>query len=62
MRPPDIPPACPRCGAALKTMLLLGVEPDGYVCTACRLYYTDDLKPIARVIGGEEENVPAQDT
>jgi hypothetical protein len=43
-------------------MLLLGVEPDGYVCTACRLYYTDDLKPIARVIGGEEENVPAQDT
>jgi hypothetical protein len=55
MTPPETPPACPRCGAALQTLLFLGVRPDGYVCATCELYYTEDLKPVARVIGGETD-------
>jgi hypothetical protein len=50
---PNAPKVCPRCGAVLETLLFLGVQPDGYVCATCQLYYTDNLKPIARVIGGD---------
>jgi hypothetical protein len=42
---------CPKCDAELKVMLLLGKVPDGYVCEACRIWYSDDLKPVAHVIG-----------
>jgi hypothetical protein len=44
------PKRCPRCNAELQTLLLLGVVPDGYVCTHCELYYNDDLQPLARIL------------
>lgn len=42
-----VPKTCPRCGNVL---LFLGVQPDGYVCTNCKLYYNDDLKPLAQLL------------
>jgi hypothetical protein len=47
------PKACPTCGSVLEVLLFLGVQPDGYVCPTCQIYYNDDLQPGARVIGGE---------
>ena len=44
------PKRCPRCDAELQTLLLLGVIPDGYVCVHCELYFSDDLKPLARIL------------
>jgi hypothetical protein len=44
------PKRCPFCDASLQTLLLLGVVPDGYVCTHCQLYFDDDLKPLARIL------------
>ena len=41
---------CPQCGSILKVLLFLGVQPDGYVCETCKLWYSDDLKPLAAVI------------
>jgi hypothetical protein len=44
------PPRCPLCNGLLQTLLLLNVVPDGYVCTNCQLYFSDDLKPLARIL------------
>jgi hypothetical protein len=44
------PPRCPLCNGLLQILLLLNVVPDGYVCTNCQLYFSDELKPLARVI------------
>jgi hypothetical protein len=41
---------CPPCGAVLKALLLMGVKPDGSVCERCERWYSDELKPLARVI------------
>jgi hypothetical protein len=48
---------CPQCGQVLKVLLFMGVQPDGYVCERCELYFNDDLKPLARVLfcdGGDK--------
>ena len=45
-----IPKTCPQCGEPLNELLLLGVQPDGYVCTTCKLYYSEDLQPLARMV------------
>jgi hypothetical protein len=42
---------CPQCSEALKVLLFLGITPDGYVCDRCHLYYSEDVKPRAYVIG-----------
>jgi hypothetical protein len=41
---------------AEKSVLFMGIKPDGYVCERCELYDNDDLKPLGRVLfcnGGE---------
>ena len=43
-------PDCPKCGRHLDVLLFMGVEPDGLVCTACKLWFDDDLNPIATVL------------
>lgn len=56
MEPTKEEKRCPKCGEALKVLLFMGVQPDGYVCGRCELYYNDDLKPLARILfcdGGE---------
>lgn len=42
---------CPLCGAVLKVLFFLGLTPDGYVCEQCHIYYTEDLQPLALVVG-----------
>lgn len=42
---------CPQCGSVLKALLFLGITPDGYVCDRCHIYYSEDLKPLAHVVG-----------
>jgi ribosomal protein S27AE len=44
---------CPQCGEVLKVLLFLAITPDGYVCEHCHIYYSEDLKPLAHVIGEE---------
>jgi len=46
---------CPQCNTVLQVMLFLGVEPDGFVCPECKIYYGVDkegnpTKPLAQVI------------
>lgn len=50
------PLRCPQCDTVLQVLLFLGFQPDGYVCKVCKLHYSDDLKPLAHVIGEEEED------
>ena len=42
---------CPQCGQVLQVLLFLGITPDGYVCSTCHVYLSDDLHPLAHVIG-----------
>jgi len=44
---------CPKCSEVLRVLLFLGVQPDGLVCQQCHIWYTDDLQPLAYVIGEE---------
>ena len=46
--PPDM--KCPQCGHDLKVMLFLGVEPDGFVCEICEVWFDDELKPLAEIL------------
>lgn len=38
------------CHEELKVLLFMGIEPDGYVCQKCKIYFSEDLEPIAYVI------------
>lgn len=40
---------CPHCGAPMRPMLFMGVQPDGYVCDVCSVWCTDDGQPLAIV-------------
>ena len=56
------PKHCPACGAVLRALLFLGVQPDGYVCRHCQTYYSESLQPLALIIEEEsEDDVPTQD-
>ena len=44
---------CPDCGEPLKRFLFMGVDPDGWICDKCHIYFTDKMKPLATVIGGD---------
>jgi rubredoxin len=46
---------CPECGHELKILLFLGVEPDGFVCEICKVWFDpENLKPLAKVLGESE--------
>jgi len=47
----EAPKTCPQCGEVLKTLLFMGLQPDGYVCDQCQVHYSDELKPLAHIIG-----------
>ena len=47
----EAPKTCPQCGKVLKTLLFMGLQPDGYVCDTCQVHYSDELKPLAHIIG-----------
>jgi hypothetical protein len=32
-------PECPKCGTTLETLLFMGVQPDGFTCSKCSLYF-----------------------
>jgi hypothetical protein len=51
-RPLEFAKLCTRCGVILQELLFLGVEPDGYVCPSCKVYYAtaDSDRPTATVI------------
>jgi uncharacterized Zn finger protein (UPF0148 family) len=40
---------CPRCNIPLAEMLSEGDVHDGWICPMCKTYFTDELKPIAKV-------------
>ena len=50
MEPTKEEQRCPKCGEVLKVLLFMGVQPDGYVCERCELWFNDELEPLARVI------------
>ena len=41
---------CPECDHELKVLLFLGVEPDGFVCEICKVWFDDELKPLAKIL------------
>lgn len=42
---------CPKCeDQLLKVMMFMGVEPDGYVCEKCKLYFGKDFKVLAQML------------
>ena len=43
------PKTCPTCKAPLRLPGFMHIRPEGYVCEECRIYYSDDLKAIARI-------------
>jgi len=56
MERPKEEKTCPQCGEIMKVLLFLGVQPDGYVCERCEVWFNDELKPLAQVLfwkGGE---------
>ena len=43
---------CPDCHTALKPPAFMHIRPEGYVCEACRIYYSEEnggLKAIALI-------------
>lgn len=43
---------CKQCGQPVKVLLFMGLQPDGFVCDHCHLYYSEDMKIIGTIIGG----------
>jgi hypothetical protein len=41
---------CPTCSDTLRVLLFLDVQPDGYVCERCKVWFDDELKPLAQVM------------
>ena len=41
---------CPDCGTKLEVLLFMGVQPEGWVCPQCRVWFNDNLHPLAVVI------------
>jgi len=41
---------CPYCQTVLNVLLFLGIQPDGYVCPECRIWFDDTMKALAKVI------------
>jgi uncharacterized protein with PIN domain len=52
---PDKPKPCPQCNEVLEqgsAVLTSGMIPGAaYRCSACRMLYTPDLQPLARMVG-----------
>ncbi len=46
--PPQKP--CPKCSRPANALLFLGVQPDGWVCEHCRVWFHDDGALIAGVV------------
>ena len=44
------PKACPTCQHPLTLPTFMHIRPEGYVCEACRIYYSGDLQAIARIL------------
>ena len=44
------PKYCDKCGAKLHVLLFMGVQPEGYVCIQCKVFFGVDGKPLAKVI------------
>lgn len=42
MAEPKLPLTCPTCATTLEVLLFLGIQPDGYLCPSCQIYYADD--------------------
>jgi uncharacterized Zn finger protein (UPF0148 family) len=40
---------CPRCKIPLAELLSEGNVHDEWICPMCKTYFTDELKPIAKV-------------
>ena len=51
----ETPTTCPECNEVLeegRALLLSAMVSDAaYLCTRCRLIYTRDLQPLARLVG-----------
>jgi hypothetical protein len=39
-----------RCHEELEVLLFMGIKPDGYVCPRCRIYFSEDFRPLAYVV------------
>ena len=58
------PSSCPECGGKLARLLFLGVQPEGLVCTPCKVLYplptTAEKKvtspPLGKLYTGEGEH------
>ena len=45
---------CPKCDTELNVVLFMGVQPDFYSCSKCRVAFSlEDLRPLATIIGSE---------
>ncbi len=56
-KPDPKPIYCPHCGRVLEEgrALLLSAQVTGtaYICPTCKIIFLPDLKPLARLVGGE---------
>jgi hypothetical protein len=41
---------CPDCNNPLQSPKTFNIGPHGHVCEGCRMYYDQDLNPIARIL------------
>jgi tRNA(Ile2) C34 agmatinyltransferase TiaS len=42
-------PYCPDCKEKMQTLLFMGTSPDGYVCSKCKVLFSQSLEPLGRV-------------
>jgi hypothetical protein len=41
---------CLQCSKVLKVLMFMGCGTDGYVCGRCKIYFNEELKPLARML------------
>ena len=47
---------CPKCGADLRQLLFMNIQPDGWVCDHCHVWFADSGQPLAKVYGGDDDD------
>src|SRR5712692_535053 len=52
---------CPDCNNPLQPPESMGMRPHGDVCEGCRMYYDENLMPVAKILsGGRMEQTPSE--
>jgi len=46
-KPP--PPVCPYCQGPLEVLLFMGVQPDGFTCPKCSVFFSPAMKALGTI-------------